>query len=93
MTTNLIMVYAEGFMFIGKRKPIRDDELTDAVQLTVVNVTTRDGIMAVPVLRKIGAMKLNIESYPNNPIDSDNKLYGDYIKLITGIDVPDVRLN
>jgi hypothetical protein len=86
MNSDLIMVYAEGSMFIGNKDYL---VLKNAVHVTIVNLTARDGIISVPVLRKIGDMSMKAESYPHHSIETDNKLYVDYIKATTGLDIPE----
>jgi hypothetical protein len=94
------MVFAEGFMFIGEPSspPLGVSKpfitiLKKAVSVSMVNITARDTIMSIPVFRKLDDVAMEIGKYPTMPFDKTNSLYPGYVKLTTGIDVPDSNVS
>lgn len=86
----VVMVFAEGFMFIGK-DIVGSKYLDNAVRVTAMTIQTPQGIIPATTMQKVGALRIDLSAYPSLVIDAhcDNaQLYQEYIKLTTGIEVP-----
>lgn len=86
MNSDIIMIFAQGFTFLGKF--IEGSLiLKDAVQLVII--FQNDG-SPINVPMKIGDITLP-SSYPSTKISTQSRLYRDYVKITTGIDIPDMK--
>ena len=87
---SVVMIFAEGFMFIGKII-IGARFLEDVVRVTAITLQTPQGVLPATTMQKVGQLKIDVSAYPTLALDAhgDNaNLYQEYIKLITGLDIP-----
>ncbi len=99
MSTMLTMIYAEGFSFIGERilPPLGVSKpsvsvLKKAVRVETINAMSQQGIVPITTMKEIGDLEL-MNNYPFVIVDPKSQYYRDYIKLTTGIEIPDMKVS
>ncbi len=85
MNENLLIVFAEGFVFIGNYgKGI----LSKSVKVITTLLTLREGMTTIDAIMPIGELNIDIKDYPHAFLDTKSSLYAQYVELTTGIKVP-----
>lgn len=88
MSNDLVMVFAQGFTFVGKQSAIEQGILKDAIEVKTTFVMSQQGLAPVNVNRKIGDLKISFSQVPHCEVNVKSDTYRDYVKLISGIDIP-----
>ena len=85
--TDVAIVFTNGFMFLGKFDALKVDTLANAVSYKENLVMTANGPAIVPSIAKSEDIVLGA-GYSYSFLESDRSVYRDYMKLVSGLDIP-----